>query len=282
MNEASFSLRLSAAVQRTGTPLCVGIDPHPDRVGAGVSRAARFCHAVLDAADGQVPAVKPQFAFFEALGPAGMGLLAEVCAEARRRGLLVVGDAKRGDIGTTAAAYAAATLRPDAPFPCDALTLSPFLGPDTLLPFLQAADDFQRGVFVLLRTSNPGGATWQAPVQAALTAWIAAEARRRVDASGYSPVGVVVGATHPAELTEARGALPQSWLLVPGFGAQGGQAADVMGALDANGLGALIVSARAATLPDRPDPAWEADPAAWMRARIAATIAALRAAQAAT
>lgn len=271
-----FPVRLAAAVRRTGTPLLVGIDPHldllPPTTGSPTERALAFGRAIVRAAAGRVPAVKPQFAFFEQLGPAGMGALATVCAEARAAGLLVIGDAKRGDIGTTAAAYAGATLAEDAPFPCDALTLSPFLGPDTLSPFLAAADQWGSGLFVLLRTSNPGSATWQAPVTDTLAAWLTAEGATRQGPDGLSPVGAVVGATWPEEVGNLRKKLPHAWMLLPGYGAQGAAAATTRAAFRADGLGALVASARAATLPSSPtgpDAArWVLDPEAWIRARI--------------
>ncbi len=274
-----FSARLAEAVRRAGTPLCVGIDPWPDRLprswgggGAPPSRSALdaggvlrnaspkdlaalslrardFANWVIDACVGVVPAVKPQFAFFEAMGPHGMQVLADTCARAREAGLIVVADAKRGDIGSTASAYAAATLGPDAPFPGDALTVNPFLGPDTIEPFLSAADAGGGGVFVLLRTSNPGSARWQAPVAEDLTGWLAEAGAARVDPSGLSNVGVVVGATKGEALAEARKKLPHAWILVPGYGAQGASAADTRAAARSDGLGALIVSARAATFP---------------------------------
>ncbi len=283
-----FSARLAAAVHRAGTPLCVGIDPWPDRLplsggrgGQGAPlrnasprdlqalalRARDFANWVLDACVGVVPAVKPQFAFFEAMGPEGMEVLADTCARARAEGLIVVADAKRGDIGSTASAYAAATLGPDAPFPGDALTVNPFLGPDTIEPFLEAADAGGGGVFVLLRTSNPGSARWQAPVADDLTGWLAEVGAARVDASGLSNVGVVVGATKGEALAEARRKLPHAWILVPGYGAQGATAADTRAAARDDGLGALIVSARAATFPAD---GFSANPGADIRALVRA------------
>lgn len=275
----SFSARLADAVQATATPLCVGIDPYPDRLphvggGAPATRAERFGLAVVRAAAGRVPAVKPQFAFFEALGPGGMAALATVCAAAREAGLLVIGDAKRGDIGSTAAAYAAATLGPDAPFPCDALTVNPFLGPESLAPFLEQVDRHGRGLFVLLRTSNPGSHRWQAPVADDLAGWVDAENRTRGD--GLGPVGVVVGATLPGAVAHFRAALPHTWLLLPGYGAQGAAAADTRAAFRPDGLGALVVAARAATFPEAPDAAWDHDPTAFVAARIDALAAELR------
>ncbi|MSQ00546.1 MAG: orotidine-5'-phosphate decarboxylase [Myxococcales bacterium] len=277
-----FSARLSAAIVRTGTPLCVGIDPWADRLpgrrsllqadrSALAALSLRFGLAVVAACADVVPSVKPQFAFFEALGPAGMAALAEVCRAAQAAGLLVVGDAKRGDIGSTASAYAAATLGPDAPFPCDALTVSPYCGPDTLEPFVQVARAEHKGLFVLLRTSNPGSARWQAPVADDLAAWIEAQ---NTDGDPYGPVGAVLGATH-REAHDLRARLPRTWLLVPGFGAQGGSAGDARALLHDTGLGALINSSRGATFPAAPDDAYDDDPAAWIRARVLETRAEL-------
>lgn len=273
-----FSARLAVAVRTTRSPLCVGIDPWPERLPrldvagddrpALARRALGFGRAILRACAGRVPIVKPQFAYFEALGPEGMSALARLCAEARAAGLLVLGDAKRGDIGSTAAAYAAATLHPDAPFPCDALTVNPFLGPESLDPFLAAADRHGAGLFVLLRTSNPGSETLQAPVRDTLVAWLRAEGERRRDASGLGPVGAVVGATLPKELPGLRADLPHTWLLLPGYGAQGAGPVDVRPAFRADGLGALVVAARSATFPEGDDPAWQADPEPFVRARI--------------
>jgi orotidine-5'-phosphate decarboxylase len=252
-----LSVRLADAVRRTGTPLCVGIDPWPDRLPrAGDPEHFGMC--VVEAAAGRVSAVKPQFAFFEQFGPDGMAALARVCRAAREAGLIVVGDAKRGDIGSTAGAYAAATIGPDAPFPCDALTVNPFLGPDTLAPFVATADAHGGGVFVLLRTSNPGSAAWQAVVAPSIAQWITQQGAARADAHGLSNVGAVVGATHPGALAEMRAALPHAWILVPGFGAQGASARDTRAAARPDGLGALIVSARAATFPTM----WSSDPVA--------------------
>jgi orotidine-5'-phosphate decarboxylase len=264
----SFSERLGEAVRRVGSPLCVGIDPFPDRLpGSGplAPRAADFGRAVVEACAGRVAAVKPQFAFFEAMGPDGMRALADTCVAAREAGLLVIGDAKRGDIGTTAAAYAAATLSPDAPFPCDALTVSPFLGPDTMEPFLAAADAHGRGIFVLLRTSNPQSAVFQAPVVEPLCRWLTDAGAARAGRDGLSGVGAVVGATHGDVLADMRARVPHAWLLVPGYGAQGATAADTRAAARADGTGALIVSARAATFPAR---GFGADPVADIRALV--------------
>ncbi|MBM4392033.1 MAG: orotidine-5'-phosphate decarboxylase [Deltaproteobacteria bacterium] len=276
----TFSERLSAAVRAADSCLCIGIDPWLDRLPGRadstdtVALVAAFARAVVLAAEGQVPAVKPQFAFFEQLGPPGMAVLADTCKLARERGLVVIGDAKRGDIGSTASAYASATLSPGAPFPCDALTVSPFLGPDTLDPFLEAADRHQRGLFVLLRTSNPGSHRWQGAIRDDIAGWIEAENQRR--GPGLGPVGAVVGATKRDDLQSLRDQMPGTWFLVPGFGAQGASAADARAALRPDGLGALVASARGATFPSAPDADYDADPQRWIRSRIAVVKAEIR------
>jgi orotidine-5'-phosphate decarboxylase len=283
----SFADRLGDAVLRTGTALCVGIDPWPERLpgraalgpspslDALADRARVFGFAVVDACAGRVGCVKPQFAFFEALGVPGMAALAAVCERARDAGLLVIGDAKRGDIGSTAAAYAAATLAPGAPFPCDALTVSPFLGPDTLEPFVRACDAHGRGLFVLLRTSNRDSARWQAPVAGDLSDWIEGASADRRGAHGLGPIGAVVGGTHEGALVEARARLPSSWILVPGFGAQGASPASCRSAALPSGLGAVVASARGATFPAGPDPSFDRDPAWWIAGRVTEVVAEL-------
>ncbi|HLV12011.1 MAG TPA: orotidine-5'-phosphate decarboxylase, partial [Trueperaceae bacterium] len=195
---------------------------------------------------------KPQAAFFEAMGPAGYAALAEVTALARDLGVPVVLDAKRGDIGSTAAAYAEAYLG-DGPLAADALTVNPYLGLDTLEPFVAAAVRGGRGLYVLVRTSNPdsrdlqglelaGGGT----VASRLAERLAARAAELdADAQGYTALGAVAGA--PEDLAWLREALPRSPLLVPGYGAQGGRADDVAPAFDARGLGALVNASRTLT-----------------------------------
>jgi orotidine-5'-phosphate decarboxylase len=190
-------------------------------------------------------------AFFEQLGPSGFAALAEVIQHARRSGLLVILDGKRNDIGSTAAAYAEAYLAEGSPMQADALTVSPYLGDDSLIPFCEATRRDHAGLFVLVKTSNPGGRTFQdlsAGGQsiyrhvAALVERLAAES---ATSSGYGDVGAVVGATYPEQLAELRAAMPHTWFLVPGFGAQGSDAADVQGAFDPHGLGAVINNSRA-------------------------------------
>ncbi len=244
----AFADRLIRQVRSLGHPLCVGIDPHLEllprvfrrgSMAAGDLSTARaveaFSLALLARVAGKVAAVKPQSACFERLGPAGIAVLARVMEEARRAGLLVVLDAKRSDIGSTAASYASAYLAADAPMRADALTVNPYLGIDSLDPFFAAAHAGGAGVFVLLRTSNPGAVDLQdlvvrdRPLYHRLADLLQPLALKlRGPSSEWSGLGVVVGATWPEESRRVRELLPGSLFLVPGYGAQGAPASDAV------------------------------------------------------
>ena len=258
----TFADRLLAAVRRRGNPVCVGLDPragelpealrpkNDDPVELAVA-FEQFSKEVIDAVAPLVAVVKPQMAFFEELGPAGLTALARVIGHARLRDLIVVLDGKRNDIGSTAEAYARGYLARGGPWQADALTVSPYLGGDSLRPFVDAAVANGAGVFVLVKTSNPGGGDFQdrkadgRPMYEHVAAHVEGLAKETTTASGYGAVGAVVGATYPEQLAALRSAMPHAWLLVPGYGAQGGSAADVAGAFDARGGGAIINSSRA-------------------------------------
>lgn len=279
-DRCSFGERLAKAVLAKKNGVCVGLDPRVaslpeglkrDLVSAGgaengatqdpqrIAQAIEmFCCEVIDAVCDLVPICKPQAAFFEELGPWGMVVLHRVVLHARKRGLLVLMDAKRGDIGTTAAAYAAAYLGSGlqgtsawSPWGADALTVNPYLGADTLEPFTKRCAESQSGIFVLVKTSNPGssfiqdlemqsGGTISQRV-ADLVESLSAKTRGEL---GYGDVGAVVGATYPAELEQMRQRMPSTWILIPGYGAQGGAAADVKLGFDSRGLGAIVNSSR--------------------------------------
>ena len=271
-NPPPFADRLNQAIIRTSTVLCVGIDPHPGLMPpvfggpdqtAGSDEALEhlraFTLAVLEAAAGRVPAVKPQAAFFERHGPGGLQILAEAAAEAQARGLLVIMDAKRGDIGTTAEAYAEAWLGPNAAFPSDALTVNPYLGFDSLEPFIRQAERTASGLFILVRTSNKGSVDLQQRQSEGKAVWahladgLAPYVDRLTDAAaGLSSVGIVVGATGPEEARAVRQQLPAAPFLIPGYGAQGASAADALSGLikdSQTGLytGGLVNASRAIT-----------------------------------
>ncbi|MEM7453381.1 MAG: orotidine-5'-phosphate decarboxylase [Planctomycetota bacterium] len=269
MATTSFASRLTTVIESKKTPLVVGLDPRianlPQSLRKGLpeiptseaeleavaARYFEFCKGIIDVVAPLVPAVKPQAAFFEQLGPHGMKALNAAVKYARDAGLLVIMDAKRGDIGSTATAYAGAFLGPDSPWGADALTVNPYMGTDTLEPFTVRATRTGSGIFVLVKTSNPGSGTLQELVADGATVYqhVARHIQQlneelRSD-SEYGPVGAVVGATYPEQLAELRKKMSRAIFLVPGVGAQGGMAADVAAAFDENGHGAVINSSRA-------------------------------------
>jgi orotidine-5'-phosphate decarboxylase len=236
----SFADRAIRQIRRLGHPLCVGLDPHLDlfpevfRRGtmrpddpATVAAVEEMLLLVLERVGGLVPVVKPQVAFFERLGWRGIAALERLCERARQLGLLVLLDAKRGDIGSTAEAYANAYFGYDAPLPVDALTVNPYLGRDSLEPFVKAAKTSDGGLFVLVKTSNPGAVDFQGldasgePLFAKVAGALATEAESWRGQEGWSSLGVVVGATQATDAPRVREKLPHSLFLVPGYGAQG-------------------------------------------------------------
>ena len=228
-----FSERLLEAQRRKRSVAMLGVDPQLDAPGTpGLPEGytlSRFCCAIVEACADSVCAIKPQLAFFEARGMDGMRALVEVIGLARRLGLLTIADAKRGDIGSTSAAYAEAFLG-DGDFGCDAVTVNPYLGSDAIAPFVTRVRE-GRGLFVLVKTSNPSSGEFQdrAADGAPMWEWVA----RRVEGwgsdfvgpSGLSPVGAVIGATYPQHAARARELMPHATVLVPGYGAQGASAA---------------------------------------------------------
>lgn len=260
-----FVDRLAAAVSRCGNPVLVGLDPRYGQLPEGIREGrderdlsqqaeayTAFCRGVIDVVASLVPAVKPQAAFFEQLGPAGMVALGDVVSYASEKGLLVILDGKRNDIGSTATAYASGFLGEGStsPWGSDALTVSPYLGDDSLTPFVDVANERNAGVYVLVKTSNPGGGMFQdlvadgKPLYEHVADYVEMLAAGSQGNCGYGAVGAVVGATYPEQLSELRAIMPHTWFLVPGFGAQGGSAADVAGAMDDRGLGGIVNNSR--------------------------------------
>jgi orotidine-5'-phosphate decarboxylase len=263
--EVNFADRLGEAVERKRSQLVVGLDPRLDLLpvelrgeavlgrAAAASAVARFCKGIVDAVGPYVVAVKPQAAFFEALGADGVRALEEACDYARSTGLLVILDAKRGDIGSTARAYATAYLEPrDGEGPlADALTASPYLGQDSVEPFLAAGRRHGGGVFFLVRTSNAGASEIQdAPLSDGRPLWqylaelVHTWGEQLVGERGLSSVGAVVGATHPRAVSQARRLMPQAVLLLPGVGAQGATPADVARAFTSGPASAIVTASR--------------------------------------
>lgn len=266
-----FPSRLNSRIVTLKTPALVGIDPRwellplPIRTAAesrSVNRIERdawafeaYAKQLIDIVAPLVPAIKPQVAFFEQLGVAGFAALHSVMHYARKAGLIVIADAKRGDIGSTAEAYADAWLAGEDPaasaWPADALTVNPYLGTDSLQPFVELAHRRNAGLYVLVRTSNPGAAEFQDRNSdgnslfeiVAMTVQRLSE-KTRVNDSVFGCVGAVVGATWPEQLLHLRKQMPAVPLLIPGYGAQGGTSSDTAGAFNPDGLGAVVNSSR--------------------------------------
>jgi len=261
----NFGDRLAEAVRGRGNPVVVGLDPRLEQLPTALSEGVAagdfvrradayecFCREVIDVVAALVPAVKPQAAFFEECGPAGMQALANVMSYAQEQGLLVILDGKRNDIGSTAEAYARGILGREgqSAWGADAVTVSPYLGADGIEPFIRVAEERGAGLFVLVKTSNPGSHMLQdkqcggEALYLHVARYVEEESRRMSGSAGYGIVGAVAGATYPEQLAELRRAMPHTWFLVPGFGSQGGTAKDVAVAFDERGLGAVVNNSR--------------------------------------
>jgi len=276
-----FADRLLGRARSVKSAVCVGIDPRwamlPEELKSRAREAesdparavawayAELARAVIEEVAPYAAAVKPQSAFFEAAGPAGADAFARTLEIASNAGIVTIADAKRGDIGSTSEAYAQGFFggldvggTELGGLDADSLTINPYLGTDGVAPFLDACDARGRGVFVLVRTSNPSAAEIQDLVVRdegpegnggeRVFERVAGLVRKwgdgRVGEEGWSSVGAVAGATTPETLAEVRELLPHSILLVPGYGAQGGGAADVVGAFNAKGEGAVVNASR--------------------------------------
>jgi orotidine-5'-phosphate decarboxylase len=279
-----FADRLAHACRAKGSSVCVGLDPRweslPEEIrqrhgheslGAVARAYEEFCSRVIDIVAPLMPVVKPQSAFFESCGPNGMRALQRILSKARQQGLISILDGKRNDIASTASAYADAAIDGTSiaggshlVWDADALTVNPYLGHDAVEPFLESARRSARGVFVLVRTSNPGARQFQdlvcngRPVYEHVAEAVREWSKENLGQCGLGDVGAVVGATYPAELRDLRHLLEEVPFLVPGFGSQGGAAHDVAPAFRGDGLGALINSSRGIIFSFQPsDPKWE-------------------------
>ncbi len=270
----NFADKLNAAIKKTKAPICVGLDPRLDQIPAQIITKAidekdrtpegaahaflEFNKGIIDAVCDLVPAVKPQIAFYEQYGWAGFKAYEETCAYAREKGLLVIADAKRNDIGSTAAGYSGAFLgevdlfgAKEKALDADALTVNAYLGWDGIKPFVEACDKHDKGLFVLVKTSNPSSGDLQdrdfsdgMKAYELMAHYVESWGSDLIGETGYSSIGAVVGATYPAQAKVLRKMMPNSIFLVPGYGAQGGGAEDVKPCFNDDGLGAIVNSSR--------------------------------------
>ena len=248
--------RLCERIKETGNPTVVGLDtaasylPHRDELSDDFESLAAavsdFNRAIIERIRKIVPAVKVQIAYYEAMGVAGMRAFADTCEAARDAGMIVIADAKRNDIGATAGQYAEAFF--GKAFYCDMLTVNGYLGTDGIAPFLAKKD---KGIFVLVKTSNPSGGELQdMKLENGMTVYermaqLTDEwGRDSIGKSGYSDVGAVVGATYPKQAAALRAMLPHTFFLVPGYGAQGGGADGAVAGFDEKGGGGIVNSSR--------------------------------------
>ena len=238
----NFAHAVTERTKQLNTRLCVGLDPRLDAY-RDPEHLRQHTLDVLEATAPYAACVKPQLAFYEALGLPGFQILEEVCSVARTLGLPVLLDGKRGDIGSTAAAYAQGWLT--GRHAGDALTVNPFLGFQTMRPFLDRATANGGAIFVLVKTSNPDQTDLQGNgISEKIAAWIT-ETNNETPEGQYGPVGAVVGATHPSELATYRALMPRAILLLPGLGAQGATPQDLQTAFHPGGTGALASASRA-------------------------------------
>lgn len=266
--------RLIERIDAMKNPSVAGLDPRLEYVPQYIQDAAFvkkgrtleaaadailvFNKALIDALCDVVPAIKPQAAYYEMYGWAGVRTLTETIRYAQEKGMYVMTDGKRNDIGATMTAYATAHLGKVMvdgvelePFGADALTVNGYLGTDGIQPLLDVCQKYDKGIFVLAKTSNPSSGELQdrlidgKPVYEIMGEMCEAWGSAQIGRYGYSAVGAVVGATYPEQLSELRKKLPHTMFLVPGYGAQGGGAQGVAGAFDENGRGAIVNSSRA-------------------------------------
>ncbi len=273
-NANHFADRLGAAIEDKGNPIVVGLDPRLDSLPPFLVQACQttygctaraagealwqFNRTLIDAVHDLVPAVKPQLAFYERYGLEGTKAFVRTVEYAREAGLVVIGDGKRNDLGSTATYYAEAFLGAPAvdgtelpgDYCVDALTVNAYLGSDGIAPFVDCAERYGSGIFVLVKTSNPSSGELQdlvvegRPLYEHMGALVEKWGESNRGALGYSAVGAVVGATYPEQGRRLRELMPHTWFLVPGYGAQGATAADVAGCFDGHGRGAVVNASR--------------------------------------
>ena len=264
----NFADKITLKTREIGSPLCLGLDPHSNLIPKlfknnlhklSIKNIEDFLFEIIDITKNKVVALKPQVAFFEQWGPDGMSLLVKISKLAKENNIPIIMDAKRGDIGSTSEAYAKAWLGENSFFKANAITINPWMGVETLLPFIELANTTNSGIFILLKTSNPGSKDLQdlkvdgKKVFLHLSEKLSNFVETNLGESGFSNVGIVVGATKPDEAILIRKILPKALFLIPGYGAQGAKASDALAGLILKNKiyeGGLINSSRNILFPE--------------------------------
>lgn len=272
----NFADRIIATIEEKGNPCIVGLDPRLDQMPSFItscryekttSEAIRssitdFHQVILDTISPLVPGVKLQIAFYEQYGVPGLQAFEDTIKAARERNLIIIVDAKRNDISSTAKAYANAFLgrsavfgKMEPAFDVDCITVSPFLGRDSLQPFVDTCAEHGKGIFILVKTSNPSSVDFQdqslistkKPLYETIAKMVDDFGKDVIGDLGYSSIGAVVGATFPEEATHLREIMPRNIILVPGYGAQGGTAKNAIACFNKDGMGAVVNASRSIT-----------------------------------
>ena len=262
--------KLIDRIKETNNPTVIGLDPKYDMIPEciknkyeknleGVSKAIEeFNKALIDATFDIIPAVKINIAFYEMYGLEGMKVFEETCKYAKEKGMLVIADIKRGDIGSTSKAYSDAFLgrtqigeKEEKIYDVDFVTLNPYMGIDSVKPFIEDCKKYNKGAFIIVKTSNPSSGDLQdlklengEEVYTRVAKLVEEWGEDLRGKYGYSSISAVVGATYPKQLQELRKTAPQTFFLIPGYGAQGGKAEDIALGFDSNGIGGIVNSSR--------------------------------------
>ncbi|MEZ4754276.1 MAG: orotidine-5'-phosphate decarboxylase [Bdellovibrionota bacterium] len=263
----NFADKLATRIKNIESCLCAGIDPRPELMPDCFIQEAdkesrtteefiyqlltNFYFTSLEAIKNQVACTKPNAAFFEQYGIAGIKALQSILSWCKEQDIPTILDAKRGDIGSTAEAYSRSILgkqsflgRECLAYEADSMTVNPFLGFDTLEPFLNDCIEYSKGIFILVKTSNPGSSALQETTSDKIAKWIGKNSEKLQGSCGLSGLGAVVGATYPEEAKELRQLMPNSFFLIPGLGAQGGTISDAKAGFTSSGKGGVVNASR--------------------------------------
>ena len=262
--------RLIKKIKETNNPTVMGLDPryemipkcvtdkYPKDLEGAAKAIIEYNKALIDATYDIIPAIKPQIAFYEMFGIPGMKAFFDTCKYAREKGMIVIADVKRGDIGSTAQGYSNAFLgktpigeKEESIYDVDFVTVNPYMGTDCVKPFIEDCKKYNKGIFILVKTSNPSSGELQdlklengKEVYMQVAELVEKWGEDIIGECGYSSIAAVVGATYPEQLEKIRKVAPHTYFLIPGYGAQGGKAGDIALGFDSNGLGGIVNASR--------------------------------------